>query len=147
MITLQRKQTSGGQTSTVRRRLTPGHVLVFGCFVFFALSACAPGAQEETTVFQEAEALYSAGEYDGATERYEAFLERYPRSPFAKTARLRLLTIDREIESVMGTRGTNRPILLRPSESEKATLLKKGKKDEGAEAQDEDNAVDPEEQP
>ncbi len=117
------------------------------------LAACEQGAQEETIVFQEAEALYRAGDYDSATERYESFLEAYPRSPFARTARLRLRTIDREVESVMGTRGTNRPIFLRPSAEETEAILQQVRDQEApqlprpepASAQDEE--ADPEDAP
>jgi len=87
------------------------------------LVACEKSAREETFVFQEAEALYKAGDYDGAAARYQSFIETYPRSPFARTAQLRLKTIDREIESVMGTRGTNRPIFIRPTRAETEQIL------------------------
>lgn len=81
-----------------------------------ALAACQPQQREETVLFQEAEALYRAGDYDGAARRYQAFLVAYPRSPFSRTAKLRLRTIDREVESVMGVRGGNRPIYIRPED-------------------------------
>ena len=88
-----------------------------------ALGGCEEGQQEETRTFEEAEALYRAGDFDGATERYEAFLEAYPRSPFAHTAKLRLGNIDREVESVMGAGGSNRPVFIRPSgEAAKAII-------------------------
>ena len=81
-----------------------------------AAAACQPQQREETVLFQEAEALYRGGDYDGAARRYQAFLVAYPRSPFSKTAKLRLRTIDREVESVMGVRGGNRPIYIKPED-------------------------------
>jgi hypothetical protein len=81
------------------------------------LVACQPQQREETILFQEAETLYQDGDYEGATTRYEAFLEAYPRSPFAATARRRLKTIDREVDSVISVRGGNRPIYIRPEAS------------------------------
>jgi hypothetical protein len=83
-----------------------------------ATVACQPQQREETVLFQEAEALYRGGDYDGAARRYQAFLVAYPRSPFSKTAKLRLRTIDREVESVMGVRGGNRPIYIKPEDQQ-----------------------------
>ena len=87
-------------------------------FLVLVITACAmachPQQKEETVLFQEAETLYQDGDYEGAAGRYQAFLEAYPRSPFAATARRRLKTIDREVDSVMGVRGGNRPIYVRP---------------------------------
>lgn len=76
---------------------------------------CEPDVRDETEIFEEAELLYRIGDYDAAGELYEDFLEAYPRSPFARTAKLRLRTIEREVEAVMGARGGNRPIYVRPS--------------------------------
>ena len=97
--------------------------LAVTCVLALVTVSCQEGAREETTTFEEAEALYRAGDYDGASARYEAFLQQYPRSPFARTARLRLATIDREVESVMGTSGANRPIFIRPSESDSQKII------------------------
>lgn len=99
------------------------HLVALLVLLSLALFGCEKSAREETHVFQEAEALYRAGDYDGAAARYQLFLETYPRSPFARTAQLRLKTIDREIESVMGTRGTNRPIFIRPTRAETDQIL------------------------
>jgi hypothetical protein len=76
---------------------------------------CAPPPPEETVIFQDAETCYRAGDYDGAVARYQTFLQTYPRSPLATTAELRLRTINREIESIMGTRAGNRPEYQHPS--------------------------------
>lgn len=93
----------------------------FCCLLVLALAAtslvaCQPQQREETVLFQEAETMYRSGDYDGAARRYQAFLAAYPRSPFSKTAKLRLRTIDREVESVMGVRGGNRPIYIKPED-------------------------------
>lgn len=107
------------------RRPNPIKTLAAAFFVVAALFGCEQGVHEETRLFQEAEALYRAGDYDGATERYQAFLTAYPRSPFARTAKLRERTIEREMESVMGTRGTNRPVYIRPTGDEAAAIIER----------------------
>ncbi len=80
-----------------------------------ALTACDQNIRDETTTFEQAERLYRAGDYDGAANLYRAFLREYPRSPFTRTAELRLKTIEREVDAVMNTRGGNRPIYIRPN--------------------------------
>jgi hypothetical protein len=83
-------------------------------------TACQPGPREETTLFEQAEQHYRSGHYDRANTRYKEFLQRYPRSPLVRTAELRLRTIDREVESIMGRSGDgNRPIYMRPGASPK----------------------------
>ena len=52
-----------------------------------------------------------------STKLYSDFVLQYPRSPFTRTAKLRLKTIDREIAAVMGAQGGNRPIYTRPNEA------------------------------
>lgn len=104
-------------------------VVRFVTLLFFLLAAaltvtaCQPEPQEETILFQEAETLYKGGDFDGASKRYQAFLRAYPRSPLAETARMRLRTIDREVESVMGVKGGNRPIYIRPEPPREAEDL------------------------
>ena len=81
------------------------------------ITACEPDSSTETDNFQKAEALYRTGQYDKATKLYSDFVLQYPRSPFTRTAKLRLKTIDREIAAVMGAQGGNRPIYTRPNEA------------------------------
>ncbi len=78
------------------------------------LGACQEGVRDETDIFEEAEARYRIGDYDGATALYTEFLALYPRSPFSSAANLRLRTIEREVSAVMGNRGGNRPVYVRP---------------------------------
>lgn len=93
---------------------------LLGCAAL--LQACQPGPREETTLFEQAEQHYRNGDYDHANTRYKEFLQLYPRSPLVHTAELRLRTIDREVESVMGRSGDgNRPTYVRPGSSLKAS--------------------------
>ena len=107
-------------------RLTHLVAPFFLCVSFLLVFVgCKQGLQEETLIFQEAEALYRAGDYDGAEQRYQTFLETYPKSPFARTATLRQKTITREMDSVMSTRGTNRPLYIRPTMKETRGIIDK----------------------
>jgi hypothetical protein len=74
-----------------------------------AQSGCSDNYEEETTLLERAESNYTAGEYDAAAELYERFLREHPRSPYAEVAAQRLRIVERELEAVMGRRGTATP--------------------------------------
>jgi hypothetical protein len=119
-------------TSSLRQLLVrTGVALVTAATLVLLTSGCDKSPHEETRVFEEAEALYRAGDYDGATLRYEAFLDTYPRSPFAKTARMRMATVEREVESVMGTGGANRPVLIPPTTADSEAIIERALGDAG----------------
>jgi hypothetical protein len=79
-----------------------------------AVLGCQPTVAEETALFEQAELCYLHGDYEGARIRYERFVELHSSSPLVTTAQTRLLTIDRELDSVMGRRGAPAPIRVNP---------------------------------
>lgn len=89
---------------------------LFSLYVAFFLACsmlcvgCARDYEEETTLLERAEANFTAGEYDVAERLYRHFLRAHPRSPYAAIASQRLRIIDRELEAVMGHRGTLTPV-------------------------------------
>lgn len=78
------------------------------------ISACQPRPVPEREIFDEAEDAYRAGDYDRALERYEAFLKTAPDHQLAPIAQQRVLSIERELEVVMGRTNGPRPFYLRP---------------------------------
>lgn len=74
------------------------------------LVGCARSYEEETTLLERAEANFTAGEYDIAERLYRQFLVEHPRSPYGPIASQRLRLLDRELEVVMGRRGTLTPV-------------------------------------
>jgi len=73
------------------------------------LSGCEHSERPRTSLFQQAEQHFERGEYDDALDDYQAFLERFPRSPLAETARLRVRSINREVQSLMETQNMPEP--------------------------------------
>lgn len=71
---------------------------------------CQPTRQTETQSFELAEEAYRTGRYREAIDGYESFLERYPSSPLASTARVRIRSLTREVRSMLGRADTPRPI-------------------------------------
>lgn len=74
------------------------------------LTACQPGEVTETESFEQAEVAYRQGRYKSAIDDYERFLVRYPHSPLAEVAELRIRTISREIQSLLGRTATPPPL-------------------------------------
>lgn len=73
------------------------------CAVFAAASlACERSPEQRTSQFREAETHFERGEYEQALDDYQAFVEQYPRHRLADTARLRIKSVNREVQSVMG---------------------------------------------
>ena len=65
------------------------------------LTGCEDRIEAETRAFESAELHYQQGDYDAALEGYHSFVERYPQSPLATTARMRLRSIHHEVSSIM----------------------------------------------
>lgn len=97
--------------ATILRHLAAA-TLFAGCAG--GLVGCDETYEEETVLFERAEQRYAAGDYDGAVERYERFLEIHPLSPLAPIAEQRLRNVEREIDAVMGRRGAPAPIRVNP---------------------------------
>lgn len=73
-------------------------------------TGCSRDYEEETTLLERAEANFTAGEYDIAEQLYRQFLREHPRSPYAAIASQRMRILERELEAVMGRRGTLTPV-------------------------------------
>ena len=108
-------------TSTTARLLFGS--LLCGLFFAFALG-CQDPEITETTHFEAAEHHYRQGDFEAALTGYEDFLRRYPGSPLAETAEMRLRNIRREVSSVMERPGSPRPIYhgSRPDQSTAPTV-------------------------
>lgn len=87
-------------------------MLIFALWIpLLTLSTgCARDYEEETTLLERAEANFTAGEYDIAEQLYRQFLREHPKSPYVPIASQRLRLLDRELEAVMGRRGTLTPV-------------------------------------
>lgn len=83
------------------------------CAVLFFLCLCLACEQDritETESFEQAEVAYREGSYKVALDNYEQFLVHYPHSPLAKVAVLRIRTINREVQSMLGRTSTPPPL-------------------------------------
>lgn len=98
--------------ATIRGSL--GRVVLMGALWCACLVGCDETYEEETLLFERAEQRYASGDYDGAVERYERFLDLHPLSPLAPIAEQRLRNIEREIDAVMGRRGAPAPVRVNP---------------------------------
>jgi|SRR5690554_4301201 len=95
--------------SSLKPRL-PALILVFLLGNVTLTSGCTRDYEEETTLLERAEANFTAGEYDIAEQLYRQFLREHPRSPYSAIASQRLRILERELEAVMGRRGTLTPV-------------------------------------
>ena len=86
--------------------------LLAGCLTLATLAGaagCAPAQQTETASFEAAEDRYREAEYQSALTLYQHFLRRYPTSPLAEVARLRIRSIHREVHGILGRNDMPRP--------------------------------------
>ncbi len=74
------------------------------------LAGCQPHQAPRTESFELAEVAYRHGDYDAALANYEGFLKRYPMSPLAQMARLRVRCIEREVRAMLDRPDAPRPI-------------------------------------
>ena len=104
--------------------LLVGSLLIFGC-----------DGPEHTQVelFEHAEVAYRSGDYDVALDGYQAFLHAYPDSPLAKTAKLRVRSINREVHSVMTRKDMPRPNYVGRGDTPGTSSKGASKADAGAE--------------
>ena len=93
-------------SNRLRRLLLPIALLV----ALLCQPACTSDYEEETALLERAEANFTAGEYDTAVALYQRFLAEHPRSPYANIAQQRLRLIERELDALMGRRGTPTPV-------------------------------------
>ena len=102
-----------------RRQEHPLHpccaMLAFFLFCFFSaitLAACEPPPHISREDFDQAEIAYKSGQYDKATELYNRFLKSSPDPQLARLAERRVLSIEREFESIRDKKNGPRPIYL-----------------------------------
>jgi len=96
--------------------------LVWGACLLAAVAglACQQSPDRKTSVFREAETHFRSGEYDDALDDYRAFLESYPRHRLAETARLRIRSLNREVQSIMGRDDMQAPRYLAGDDGEQS---------------------------
>jgi hypothetical protein len=88
-----------------------------------AFGGCGSTTLEETALFEEAEARFSRGDYDGATLLYREFLRLHELSPLADIAEQRLRAVEREVDAVMGRRGAPAPVYVNPARTSLPTRV------------------------
>ena len=87
------------------------------------LNACQNNAVPPIRYFEMAEAAYKAGQYESAHQNYTIFLRQNPDPQLARLAERRILSIEREIESVLGQKSGPRPAYVYKDESADSTPL------------------------
>ena len=86
-------------------------------------NACENNAVPPVTYFEQAERAYKAGQYEVAHQNYNLFLRQNPDPQLARLAERRLLSIEREIESVLGQKAGPRPAYVYQDNSAGSTPL------------------------
>jgi hypothetical protein len=86
--------------------------VAFVCAACLALGAvgCGEARSTETDSFEAAERLYRRADYRRALALYQKFLDHYPNSPLADTARLRIRCIHREVSTMLDRHDMPRPV-------------------------------------
>ena len=87
----------------------PSMKLLLVCVLFLGMNACENKAIPPIQYFERAEAAYKAGQYEVAHQNYSIFLKQNPDPQMARLAGYRILSIEREIESVLGQKSGPRP--------------------------------------
>ena len=83
-------------------------ILTMFCGLLLA-NACENNAVPAVTYFEHAEQAYKAGQYEVAHQNYNLFLKQNPDPQLARLAERRILSIEREIESVLGQKAGPKP--------------------------------------
>lgn len=96
-------------SSAMRRWLLT--IIITSC----VLVACEQNERQETPLFGEAESAFRRGDYELASTGYGEFVESYPQSPLVALAEQRLRLIERELNAVMGRRGSPSPVRVNTS--------------------------------
>ena len=73
------------------------------------LCACQERMERPVSYFETAEQAYRIGQYEVAHQNYSAFLKQNPDPQLARLAERRILSIEREIECVLGQSSGPRP--------------------------------------
>ena len=87
----------------------------------FLLSLGIPGCHGEEvrpqSFFETAENAYRVGDYETAHQYYSLFLRQAPDPQLARLAERRMLSIEREIECVLGQKSGPRPVYVHRDET------------------------------
>lgn len=94
----------------VRRKLGSWTLRFGGSLLLVWLVGCVEPPPPATETFQRAEEHFRRGHHDEARALYTAFLRDHPDSLLAPMAANRLEAIDREVDAIMGRRGTPAPV-------------------------------------
>lgn len=81
------------------------------------LAGCQMQSGHVETYFETAETAYRAGQYELAHQNYSAFLKQNPDPQLARLAERRILSIEREIECVLGQKTGPRPAYVNQDEA------------------------------
>jgi len=92
-------------------------ILCWAVGLVFLSASCQPAHTPSRQIFDEAEEAYRSGQYDLAHRRYEQFLKQNLDSQLARLSERRMLSIEREIESVMNIKSGPRPVYANPQDS------------------------------
>jgi len=95
-------------------RTGPRRLLHAAVFWVAVAPACAGSELSETSLFEHADQCYARGDYECASLLYERFATEHASSPLAPIARARITAIERELDAVMGRRGAQAPVFVRP---------------------------------
>lgn len=97
---------------------------VFLALLGLFLLACQPPFEPSRQVFDRAEDAYRSGQYDIAHQKYAQFLKQNPDPQLARLAERRILSIEREIESVLGKKSGPRPVFVNREDSASETPMR-----------------------
>ena len=97
------------------------HVFRLHSLFILALMLCVMGCQGQSTpsrqYFDTAEEAYRSGRYEVAHQNYSLFLRLNPDPQLARLAERRILSIERELESVLGQKNGPRPAYVNQDET------------------------------
>lgn len=86
------------------------------CMQASLMAGCIDAPQNRASHFDLAEDAYRSGRYETAHREYGIFLRQNPDPQLARLAERRLLSIEREIECVLGKKNGPRPAYVRQSD-------------------------------
>lgn len=90
--------------------------LLMACGVIFLCSGCDDAPQRRESHFDLGESAYRSGQYESAHQHYGIFLRQNPDPQLARLAERRILSIEREIECVLGRKNGPRPAYVQQSD-------------------------------
>ncbi len=95
-------------------------------FILLVAVACNPPQSSQREIFDRAEEAYKEGRHQDATNDYSLFLASDPDPQLARLAERRKLSIQREIEQILGRQQEPRPVYLLKDKPHTAPALTQG---------------------